>query len=97
MDKNEINVLKSKFDKIAHYDENIRIEFWYARELQSALGYIRWENFDTAIKRAKTSCENAGITVTDHFRDVTKMVDIGSNTTCKISEVLDFLQQFTTF
>lgn len=55
--------------------------------MQSALGYIRWENFDTAIKRAKTSCESADVTVTDHFRDVTKMVDIGSNITRKINDL----------
>lgn len=29
----------------------------------------------------------------DHFRDITKMVDIGSNTTCKILEVLDFFNK----
>lgn len=87
MDKNEIVIMKNKFDAIAHYDEESQIEFWYARELQPALGYARWENFQTAIKKAKTSCESAGITVSDHFRDVTKMVGIGSNTTREINDL----------
>lgn len=87
MDKNEIVIMKNKFDAIAHYDEESQIEFWYARELQPALGYARWENFQTAIKKAKTSCESAGIIVSDHFRDVTKMVGIGSNTTREINDL----------
>lgn len=87
MDKNEIVIMKNKFDAIAHYDEESQIEFWYARELQPALGYARWENFQTAIKKAKTSCESAGIIVSDHFRDITKMVGIGSNTTREINDL----------
>lgn len=87
MDKNEIVIMKNKFDAIAHYDEESQIEFWYARELQPALGYARWENFQTAIKKAKTSCESAGILVSDHFRDITKMVVIGSNTTREINDL----------
>ena len=67
MDKNEIVIMKNKFDAIAHYDEESQIEFWYACELQTALGYARWENSQTAIKKAKTSCESAGIAVSDHF------------------------------
>lgn len=87
MDKNEIVIMKNKFDAIAHYDEESQIEFWYARELQPALGYARWENFQTAIKKAKTSCESSGIVVSDHFRDITKMVGIGSNTTREINDL----------
>lgn len=77
MDKQNLSLLKNQFDTIVHkIDENI--EFWYARELQELLGYKRWENFETAIKKAMTSCETTGITVIDHFRDVTKMVGLGS-------------------
>ncbi len=54
------------------------VEFWFARDLQSLLGYARWENFQTAIKRAVESCEASGHAGTDHFRDVTKMVALGS-------------------
>lgn len=45
MDKNQITNLKSRFDAIAHFDEDEGIEFWYARELQPELGYSKWENF----------------------------------------------------
>ena len=42
------------------------------------LGYERWENFDKAISRAMESCKTSGIEVSDHFREVTKMVPLGS-------------------
>ena len=41
------------------------------------LGYERWENFDKAIGRAIESCETSGIEVSDHFREVTKMITAG--------------------
>ncbi|MBP5435995.1 DNA damage-inducible protein D, partial [bacterium] len=56
---------------------NSDVEFWYARELMPLLGYERWENFEKAIKRSMDSCETAGITVSDHFREVTKLIMAG--------------------
>ena len=64
------------------------IEFWFARDLQAPLGYVRWENFQTAIQRAMQSCEASGHAVTDHFRGVTKMVELGSGSQ---REVDDFM------
>ena len=37
MEKGLIFALKSRFDNIAHVDEESGIEFWYARELQKEL------------------------------------------------------------
>ena len=54
------------------------MEYWLARELMSLLGYERWENFEKAVKRSIESCETSGIEVSDHFREVTKMVQLGS-------------------
>ena len=39
---------------------------------------VQDENFAKAIVRAIESCETSGIAVTDHFREVTKMVQLGS-------------------
>lgn len=44
---------------------------------QSVLGYVRWENFTVAIQRAVESCKTQGVSIDDHFREVTKMIDIG--------------------
>ena len=60
---------------LGHQHEEANVEYWFARELMPLLGYDRWENFDKAIIRAMESCEISGIEVTDHFREVTKMIE----------------------
>ena len=91
MDIQKIQQYKSAFDLIAKDikdDEGNSIEVWYARELQQVLGYARWENFVVAIGRALESCKTLGINVDDHFREVTKMVRLGSGSQ---REVQDFM------
>ena len=81
MDIQKIHQYKSAFDQIAKDvkdDDGNSIEVWYARELQTQLGYARWENFVVAIGRAMEACKTLGISVDDHFREVTKMVLLGS-------------------
>lgn len=77
MDKRKIEYIRQQYDFIIHFVENADIEFWYARELMPLLGYGRWENFDKTICRAMESCETSGIMVTNHFREVTKMITVG--------------------
>lgn len=91
MDIQKIHQYKSAFDQIAKDvkdDEGNSIEVWYARELQTQLGYARWENFVVAIGRAMEACKMLGISVDDHFREVTKMVLLGSGSQ---REVQDFM------
>ena len=54
------------------------VEFWYARDLMTLLGYVRWENFYKAIESMIDSCKASEIEPADHFRSVTKMIQIGS-------------------
>ena len=79
MDEKKIRRLKKLFDDFIHISENGEIEFLYARELQTVLGYSRWENFELVIKKAMISCENAGGNVNDHFRGITKMIKLAKN------------------
>lgn len=82
MDLQKINEYKRGFDAIAKQiedDNGDTMEVWYARELQNVLGYARWENFVVAINRAMESCKTQNINIDDHFREVTKMVVLGSN------------------
>lgn len=69
--------LQSQFDTIAHTIPGEDIEFWFARELQEPLGYARWENFLTAVRRAIESCQTTGYEASHHFREVTKMIPTG--------------------
>lgn len=88
MDKKRVSQTKEQFDLVIHSDETAKIEFWYARDLMPLLGYERWENFDKAISRAMESCETSGIEVSDHFREVTKMVALGSGSKRSIKDYM---------
>lgn len=79
MNKDLIIKMQSQFDQLAQiHPEESGLEFWFARDLQEPLGYARWENFLTAIQRAIESCRTTGYEPEHHFRDVTKMVPLGS-------------------
>ena len=52
MDKRRVGLIKQQFDLAIHNEESSNVEFWYARELMTLLGYERWENFNKAISRA---------------------------------------------
>ncbi len=77
MDNQSLPLLQQRFDALVHRVPDESIEFWFARELQAPLGYARWDNFLTAIRRAIASCEATGVEASDHFRDVTKMIEVG--------------------
>ena len=44
--------------------------------MKQVLGYLRWENFVVVTDRSLESCKTLGISVDDHFREVTKMIAI---------------------
>lgn len=88
MDKRKIEQIRQKYDLIIHINEDANVEFWYARELMSLLGYDRWENFDKAVCRAMESCKTSGIEVADHFREVTKMITIGKGGQRKVKDYM---------
>ena len=91
MDIQKIQQYKNAFDLIAKEikdDANNTIEVWYARELQQVLGYTRWENFVVAISRATESCKTLKVNVDDHFREVTKMVLLGSGSQRKVQDFM---------
>ena len=76
---NRLTLKENKFESIKHIDENGN-EYWEARELQVVLEYTQWRRFENVIYKAKLACENSNISIGDHFADVGKMVNIGSNT-----------------
>jgi len=87
MEKQLISRLKLSFDEIAHKTDD-GIEYWLARELQAVLGYAQWRRFSEVIERAKIACETSGFSISDHFANVGKMVDIGSGAARDVGDVM---------
>ena len=91
MDIQKIHQYKSVFDSIVREindEDGHTIEVWYARELQTVLGYARWENFVVAVGRAMESCKVLEVSVDDHFRETTKMIPLAKGAH---REVQDFM------
>ncbi len=86
MDNDLISQLHNKFEDSAHTDNGVT--YWYAREIQLLLDYARWENFEAALERAKISCKTADQPIENHFREVTKMVELGSSSIREIKDLI---------
>ncbi len=82
-----IKSLTETFEDHSHTMEN-GIEFWFARDLQNLLGYNEWRNFFNVVVKAKTACEKTENSISYHFVDVNKMVEIGSGTEREITDIM---------
>lgn len=76
MKKELITRLHKSFEDYVHNEDGV--EYWFARDLQTLLGYVKWDKFTAVIEKARTSCQTAGNAVEDHFLQSEKMVDLGS-------------------
>ncbi len=85
MKKELIHKLHKSFEECAH--ENAGVEYWLARELQELLGYAQWRSFEQVIERAQIACQNAGQPVTDHFADVSKMIELGKTAERDVGDI----------
>ena len=63
-------------------------EYWSARDLAPLLGYNKWQNFEVAIQRAMTSCEQVGQNIPDHFTDASKMIIVGKGAKQTVKDYL---------
>lgn len=82
-----IHTLTETFEAHAQKTEN-GVEFWLARDVQHLRGYSEWRNFTAVITKARTACEVSGHTVSDHFVDVNKMVDLGSGNQREVEDIM---------
>lgn len=69
-----INNYFNDFNKFVYEVDGL--EFWFARDLQNLLGYLKWENFLNIIEKAKIACANSDIKVDDHFAYTVRAVDM---------------------
>ena len=63
------------FDSIKHIDQ-FGNEYWKARELQKVLEYTEWRKFENVICKAKSTCDNSGNVVSEHFVDIDKTINM---------------------
>ncbi len=85
MKKQQIHQLFEQFENARYIYEGI--ECWSARELQSILGYSKWDNFLNVIEKAKKACENAGGFLSDHFAGVGKMIGLAKGAQREIEDM----------
>lgn len=85
MKKEQIQELFEQFEKICYLYNDI--ECWSARELQFLLGYSKWENFYKVIEKAKIAAEGASVTVSDHFPDIRKMIELAKGAVREIEDI----------
>lgn len=86
MKKEIIKQLFVSFEDIKQVQAGV--EYWSARELQELLGYKEWRNFLNAVTKAKEATANSGYTISDHFVDSNKMVDLGSGAQRDLPDIL---------
>lgn len=75
-DSNDLSKIFADFESIKHVDHEGN-EFWLARELGPMLGYVRFDTFESVVKKAVVAAQNSGANVDNHFSHVRNMVSIG--------------------
>jgi DNA-damage-inducible protein D len=85
MKREQISKLFEQFEQACYLYQNI--ECWSARELQNIFNYTDWRNFQKVIDKAKVACEQSGTSVSNHFVDINKLVEVGSGAQREIDDV----------
>lgn len=63
-------------------------EFWSARDLQTILGYTKWQKFEEVVNKAKVSCSKSNHDVAEHFTNAGKLINTAKTAKLKIKDYL---------
>lgn len=85
--EDKIEKLIADFEAAAQVDDE-GIEYWFARDIQTLLGYTKWDNFLGVVERAREACAQAGHGCEYHFAGVGKMVTLGSGAEREIEDII---------
>jgi DNA-damage-inducible protein D len=85
MKKELIQELFIKLEKACNLYKGV--ECWSARELLEILGYTKWDNFLKVIEKARQTCKNSDVPVSDHFADIGKMIELPKGAQREIDDV----------
>ena len=77
------NYTKALFESIKRTNDYGQ-EYWSARDLRKTLEYTEYSKFLPVIKKAMDACQSSGGSVSDHFAEVSEMVQIGSGAERKL-------------
>lgn len=86
MKKEDIQLLFEQFEQASSTIDDV--ECWSARDLYPILGYTQWRNFTNVVEKAKDACSNAGNKLSDHFADVSKVIEAGKGAKHEIDDIL---------
>jgi len=92
--KEVITKLTQSFEEAMRMEDGV--EYWMARDLQVLFEYASWDNFVNVIEKAKIACQNSKRSRDDHFRDVTKLINMAKGAQreipdCKLSRYACYL------
>lgn len=76
--------LQNSLDDCRYEDRGT--DFWYARDLQKALGYTRWESFENVVLKAIENCKTVEADVDTHFVKVDRIADLGKGAKREITD-----------
>lgn len=78
--------LHKNFEDYVHVKDGV--EFWFARDLQTLLGYTQWRNFLNVVEKAQESCKNSNHAILDHFAGVSKSIPVPKGGEREIEDIM---------
>lgn len=63
------------------------VEYWSALELMRLLGYGTWQSFEGVIQRAYIACNQSGLTINEHFAEISETVETKEGMESRIRDI----------